>query len=78
MIKPAHIERLSFFYAIGNTPAVCLTQHLPPDQDASLLLLGCGDARNILFTAYAGAGSGKGYGICPLSPMQRRLISTPR
>lgn len=57
MIKPVHIERFSYFYAVGNTPAVCLTQYLPPDQDAALLLLGCGDARNILFTAYAGAGS---------------------
>ncbi|KAL1987778.1 hypothetical protein VTN96DRAFT_2618 [Rasamsonia emersonii] len=56
MAGPARIQRMSFFYAIGNTPAVCLTQSLPPDQDAALLLLGCGDVRNVLFTAYAGPG----------------------
>ncbi|EAS32822.3 uncharacterized protein CIMG_03846 [Coccidioides immitis RS] len=57
MAFPVHIQRTTFFYAIGNTPAVCLTQSLPPDQDAALLLLGCGDVRSILFTAYAGIGS---------------------
>lgn len=61
MTGPARIQRMSFFYAIGNTPAVCLTQSLPPDQDAALLLLGCGDVRNVLFTAYAGPGFGKHY-----------------
>lgn len=61
MAGPARIQRMSFFYAIGNTPAVCLTQSLPPDQDAALLLLGCGDVRNVLFTAYAGPGFGKHY-----------------
>ncbi|KAF1967994.1 hypothetical protein BU23DRAFT_602460 [Bimuria novae-zelandiae CBS 107.79] len=45
-----------YFYPVGNTPPVCLTQNLPPDRDAAVLLLGCGDIRNILFTAYAGAG----------------------
>ncbi|RMZ85232.1 hypothetical protein DV738_g441, partial [Chaetothyriales sp. CBS 135597] len=40
----------SYFYPIGNTPPVCLTRFLPPEQDADILLLGCGDARNILFT----------------------------
>ncbi|PKY05703.1 hypothetical protein P168DRAFT_309941 [Aspergillus campestris IBT 28561] len=43
----------SHFYPVGNTPAVCLTHPLPPEQDAHLLLLGCGDARNVLFTIYA-------------------------
>lgn len=47
-----------YFYPIGNTPAVCLTQNLPPDCNANVLLLGCVDIRNILFTAYAGAGIG--------------------
>lgn len=58
MIKPAHIQTTSFFYAMGNTPAVCLTKSLPPDQDVSLLLLGCGDVRNVLLTAYADLGDG--------------------
>jgi hypothetical protein len=41
---------------VEDTPAVCLTQNLPPEKDANLFLLGCGDIRNILFTAYSGAG----------------------
>ena len=41
------------FYPIGNTPAVCLTQCLPLEKQANILLLGCGDVRNILFTAHS-------------------------
>ncbi|OAL70018.1 hypothetical protein A7D00_5547 [Trichophyton violaceum] len=58
MPVPVRLLTTKFFYATGNTPAVCLTHSLPPDQDVSLLLLGCGDARNVLFTAYADLGSG--------------------
>jgi hypothetical protein len=47
------------FYAIGNTPAVCLTGELPPEEAAHILLLGCGDARNILYTVYADLGARK-------------------
>ncbi|KAF2193568.1 hypothetical protein K469DRAFT_789378 [Zopfia rhizophila CBS 207.26] len=53
-LKPSHLQQNPWFYPVGNTPAVCLTQSLPPDQNASILLLGCGDIRNILFTTYAG------------------------
>ncbi|CAE6466368.1 unnamed protein product [Rhizoctonia solani] len=43
-----------FFYPIGNTAAVSLTQDLSPEQyTADILLLGCGDPRNILFTLYS-------------------------
>ncbi|KAF3482025.1 uncharacterized protein GIQ15_04784 [Arthroderma uncinatum] len=59
MIRPAHLLTTSFFYPTGNTPAVCLTRSLPPGQDVSLLLLGCGDVRNVLFTAYADLGSAR-------------------
>ncbi|KAG8736567.1 hypothetical protein FRC10_009156 [Ceratobasidium sp. 414] len=41
------------FYPLGNTPAVCLTRDLSSEQPADILLLGCGDPRNILFTLYA-------------------------
>ncbi|KDB20649.1 hypothetical protein H109_07402 [Trichophyton interdigitale MR816] len=58
MPVPVRLLTTKFFYATGNTPAVCLTHSLPPDQDVSLLLLGCGDVRNVLFTAYADLGSG--------------------
>ena len=40
------------FYAFGNTPAVDLTSHVPQGEDADILLLGCGDVRHILFTAF--------------------------
>ena len=45
----------TFFYPLGNTSAVCLTENLPPEHDADVLLLGCGDPRNILYTVYADA-----------------------
>ncbi len=48
-----------FFYAIGNTPAVCLTSELPPEQAADILLLGCGDVRNVMYTVYADLGGRK-------------------
>ena len=41
-----------FFYAFGNTPAVCLTDHLSPEEDADVLSLGCGDVRNLLYTLF--------------------------
>lgn len=56
MLRNTVVNTVNFFYPIGNTPAVCLTQDLPPEQDASVLLLGCGDARNILFTTYTDPG----------------------
>lgn len=57
-LKPAHIAQNPYLYPVGNTPAVCLTDTLPPEADARVLLLGCGDIRNILCTAYNDAGSG--------------------
>jgi hypothetical protein len=42
-----------FFYPIGNTSAVDLTDTLTPEETANVLLLGCGDPRNILFTVYS-------------------------
>lgn len=53
MLTPTTVNIVSFFYPIGNTPAVCLTQDLPQEELADVLLLGCGDVRNILFTTYA-------------------------
>ncbi|KAK0207079.1 hypothetical protein DFS33DRAFT_1486591 [Desarmillaria ectypa] len=43
----------TFFYPIGNTSPISLTQDLPPDVPADILLLGCGDPRNILYTLYS-------------------------
>ncbi|KAI0067004.1 hypothetical protein BV25DRAFT_1878026 [Artomyces pyxidatus] len=53
MAHPLIWPKKKFFYPIGNTPACCLTQDVPPEQPANILLLGCGDPRNILYTIYA-------------------------
>ena len=50
MSAPVHVNLLNFLYGVGNTPAVCLTEGLPREEDVDVLLLGCGDARNILCT----------------------------
>lgn len=52
MYAPVIVDIVTFFYPIGNTPAVQLTRDLPPEQPADILLLGCGDVRNILFTVH--------------------------
>ncbi|KAG9122150.1 hypothetical protein FRC07_001603 [Ceratobasidium sp. 392] len=38
------------FYPMGINPAVSLTQDLSPEQPVDILLLGCGDPWNILYT----------------------------
>ncbi|KAF8628196.1 hypothetical protein AX15_004046 [Amanita polypyramis BW_CC] len=53
MTHPVFWPTKSFFYAIGNTPATCLTSELPPEQPADILLLGCGDVRSILYTVHS-------------------------
>ncbi|QRV73409.1 MYND Zn-finger protein [Ceratobasidium sp. AG-Ba] len=60
MSRPLCWRPREFFYPLGNTLPFCLTQYLSPDQDAAVLLLGCGDPRNILFTLYADASSTEG------------------
>lgn len=52
MIRNTVVNIVNYFHPLGNTPAVSLTQDLPPENDADILLLGCGDARNILFTCF--------------------------
>jgi len=53
MATPVLWPKTVFFYPIGNTPPVCLTQDLSPEEGAEILLIGCGDARSILYTIYA-------------------------
>jgi len=54
MSHPVLWPKKTFFYPIGNTSPVCLTQALAPEESANVLLLGCGDPRSILYTIYAG------------------------
>ncbi|OIW26990.1 MYND finger [Coniochaeta ligniaria NRRL 30616] len=56
MLTPSLIAPITPFYAIGNTPAINLTRSLPQGLDADVLLLGCGDVRHILYTAYSEQG----------------------
>jgi hypothetical protein len=53
MFFPVYLDILTFFYPIGNTPATCLTRNLAREDRGDILLLGCGDVRNILFTLYS-------------------------
>ncbi|KAI1410508.1 hypothetical protein F5Y13DRAFT_202313 [Hypoxylon sp. FL1857] len=52
MSTPASCNITSFFYPIGNTPAISLAQDIRPNVPADILLLGCGDVRHILFTSH--------------------------
>ncbi|KAJ7237440.1 hypothetical protein B0H12DRAFT_1138805 [Mycena haematopus] len=44
-----------FFYPIGNTSAVSLLRDIAPEEPADLLLLGCGDPRNVLYSIFCEA-----------------------
>jgi hypothetical protein len=63
MSHPLYWPSQQFFYPIGNTPAISLTQDLSPEQSADILLLGCGDPRNILFTLYSDVTTGSSRSI---------------
>ncbi|KPM40905.1 T-complex protein 1 subunit zeta [Neonectria ditissima] len=56
MLTPTVANRTSFLYAAGNTPATSLTKCVPHGQNAAVLSLGCGDLRNLLYTAYLETG----------------------
>lgn len=48
------VSKMETFFPFGNTPAKLLVSNIPVHVDrARILLLGCGDARHILFTIYA-------------------------
>ncbi|KAJ3556964.1 hypothetical protein NM688_g1735 [Phlebia brevispora] len=53
MAHPAFWLTKPSFHPISNTPAVRLTQNLPYNVDATILLLGCGDPMSILYTLYS-------------------------
>ncbi|EOA85592.1 uncharacterized protein SETTUDRAFT_40231 [Exserohilum turcica Et28A] len=49
--------------AVGNTPARCLTRDLLCEDKGDLLLLGCGDVRNVLFTLYSEQNNSRDFDI---------------
>ena len=53
MLTPGYAISWLHYYPLGNTPAVRLTQSLPAERKANVLLLGCGDVRNLLFTVHS-------------------------
>lgn len=59
MLTPGYPSVTRTFHPFGDTPAVCLTEHIPPDrkgeeekEPVNILLLGSGDIRNVLFTTH--------------------------
>ncbi|KAI9056334.1 hypothetical protein FKP32DRAFT_1682302 [Trametes sanguinea] len=65
MASPLFWPGIYYFYLIGNTSAVSLTRDIPPGVPANLLLLLCGDPRNVLYTVF-----------CESAQMPRRLDFT--
>ena len=55
---PINATPFAKFSPLGRVPAISLTQDLPCDLDADVLLLGCGNARNILFTIFSAEDNG--------------------
>nr|XP_018905173.1 PREDICTED: uncharacterized protein LOC109035832 isoform X2 [Bemisia tabaci] len=68
MISSTVLITKSFYYPLGNTPPVSLAQDLPPEQDADILLLGCGDARNILFSCFVDNARRMDVTCCDIEP----------
>lgn len=58
MLHPTALHNV-YYYPFGNTPAVLLTQTLAPEEDAKVLILGCGDPRSILYTIHSCASQGE-------------------
>lgn len=52
MMTPTVFNVVHPFCGVANTPAVSLTRNVPQGVDADILLLGSGDVRHILYTAY--------------------------
>ncbi|CDO76798.1 hypothetical protein BN946_scf184978.g27 [Trametes cinnabarina] len=52
MASPLFWPGVYYFYPIGNTSAVSLTRDIPPGVPADILLLPCGDPRNVLYTVF--------------------------
>jgi hypothetical protein len=76
MLTPSLVAPITPLYAIGNTPAVSLTRCLPQGVHADILLLGCGDVRHILYTAYSEQGFRKSRLVLVLATSDGTLVHT--
>ncbi|KAJ7171688.1 hypothetical protein C8R43DRAFT_22063 [Mycena crocata] len=52
MAHPLVFPGRYFFYPVGNTSAVSLLRDIAPEDPANVLLLGCGDPRNVLYSIF--------------------------
>ena len=43
MLSPVNVAPIKSFYPYAKTSATCLTQYVPRQADANILLLSCGD-----------------------------------
>ena len=59
MACPVVWWKTPFFYPIGDTPPICLTQDLAPEEKAQILLLGCSDPRSIFHTIHHDQAAGQ-------------------
>jgi len=64
MFTPTRVQLKYWFYPTGNTPAVNLLRDIPPsdnkkEDNVNLLLLACGDPRNIFFSLWCEQGHGR-------------------
>jgi hypothetical protein len=53
MAHTVPLPEKAFFYPLGYTAPVSLTQELPPEQQGRILLLGCDDPRSIFYTIFS-------------------------
>lgn len=61
MFTPVHVELAYWFYPIGTMPAVNLFRDAPgltQQEKVNILLLACGDPRNILFSLWCEQANG--------------------
>ena len=66
MFTPLYIQLKYWFYPTGNTPAVNLLRDVPATSNGipdtiNVLLLGCGDPRNVLFSLWNEQASGRSW-----------------
>jgi hypothetical protein len=52
MYAPVVTDIVTYFYPVSNTSAIHLTRKLPIEKPTDVLLLRCGDIRNVLSTVY--------------------------